>query len=97
MRELTEKEIADIEQCGRVGFSCKELAAVLSVPTAEIEEQFRAESGPVYEPWLKGRMQVEIELRNAMLREALGGSSPMMEKMLSIFRQTNESINKLTY
>lgn len=97
MRELTDKEITDIEQCGRVGFSCKELAAVLSVPVEEVEHQFRAESGSVYEPWLKGRMQVEIELRNAMLREALNGSSPMMEKMQEIYRRTDESINKLIY
>ena len=52
MRELTEKEIEYIELCGRVGFSCNELAAVLSVPVADIEDQFRAGCGSVYEPWL---------------------------------------------
>ena len=97
MIELTEKQLSDIEICGRVGFSCKELAAILSVPIEEVEQQFRAENGNVYEAWLKGRMQVEIEIRTAMLRDALNGSSAMLEKMLNIFRTTDESISNLTY
>ena len=97
MRELTEKEIANLEQCGRVGFGCKDLAAILSVPLDEVEEEFRNEKGKVYEIWLKGRMQVELELRQSMLKEALGGSSPMMEKMLKIYHETEESIQQLTY
>ena len=97
MRELTEKEIAEIEQCGRVGFSCKELAAILSVPLEEVEEEFRTERGKVYEVWMKGRLQVELELRQKMLSEALCGSSSMMEKMLKIYRETEESIEQLTY
>lgn len=97
MRDLEEKELANIEQCGRVGFSYEELAAVLAVPVEEVEEQFRDKCGKVYEAWLKGRMQVEIELRQAMLRDALNGSSPMLEKMLSIYRKTEETNRKLIY
>ena len=96
-RQLTKEQIELIENCGRVGFSCKELAAILSVPVEEVENQFRIEHGSIYEPWLKGRMQVEVELRQSILRDAINGSTQMMDKMLSIFSQTDESIKKLTY
>lgn len=86
-----------MEQCGRLGFNYKELAAVLSVPVEDVQQQFEAEKGSVYEPWLKGRLQVEIEVRSAMLRDALNGSAPMMEKMLRFFQQTEEMHRQLEW
>lgn len=97
MRELTEAEVANIENCGKVGFSYKELAVILSVPEMDVQEQFEKKEGSVYMAWMKGRLQTELDLRNAILREAKDGSSPMLNQMKNILQQTDEEHDKLLY
>ena len=97
MRELTEAEMANIENCGKVGFSYKELAIILSVPEMEVREQFEQKEGSVYMAWMKGRLQTELDLRNAILREAKNGSSPMLNQMNAILNRTDEEHDKLQY
>lgn len=97
MRELTEAEVANIEKCGKVGLSYKELAVILSVPEMDVREQFEQKEGSVYMAWMKGRLQTELDLRNAILREAKDGSSPMLNQMKTILQQTDEEHDKLLY
>lgn len=97
MRELTEAEVANIENCGKVGFSYKELAIILSVPEMDVREQFEQKEGSVYMAWMKGRLQTELDLRNAILREAKDGSSPMLNQMKTILQKTDEEHDKLLY
>lgn len=97
MRDLTEAELANIENCGKVGFSYRELALVLSIPEMDVREQFEAKDGNVYLAWMKGRLQTELDLRNAILREAKNGSSPMLAQINNILVRTDEEHDKLQY
>ena len=97
MREITKEELTNIEQCGRVGFTCKEVAAVLSVPLDEVADQFNKEVGPIYEAWYKGRLQGELDLRTAIMREAVAGTAPMAEKMRHLLAKADEENRKLLY
>ena len=89
--------MANIENCGKVGFSYKELAIILSVPEMEVREQFEQKEGSVYMAWMKGRLQTELDLRTAILREAKDGSSPMLNQMNAILNRTDEEHDKLQY
>ena len=97
MREVTEAELANIENCGKVGFNYKELAIILSVPEMDVREEFERHDGKVYMAWMKGRLQTELDLRNAILREAMDGSSPMLNQMNAILNRTDEEHDKLQY
>lgn len=97
MRQLTEAELANIENCGKVGFSYKELAIILSVPEMDIREEFEKQRGDLYMAWMKGRLQTELDLRNAILKEAKDGSSPMLTQINTILQRTDEEHNKLIY
>ena len=97
MKELTEAELANVENCGKVGFSYRELAAILEVSELDISEQFVNHEGQVYAAWMKGRMQTELDLRNAILREAKAGSAPMLNQISNILNRTDEEHSKLVY
>lgn len=97
MRQLTEAELANIENCGKVGFSYKELAIILSVPEMDVREEFEKQQGDLYMAWMKGRLQTELDLRNAILKEAKDGSSPMLTQINTILQRTDEEHNKLIY
>ena len=97
VREYSPEELATIEKCGSVGFSYKELALILAVPELEIQEEFEKKAGKLYQAWMKGRMQTELSLRLEILKDALGGSSQMINQMTDILHRTDEEINKLLY
>ena len=88
--ELKEEDIAKIENCGLVGFSYKEVAAVLGVNPEDIKAEFADEKGPIFSAWYKGRLQTELDLRNSMLRAAKDGAAPMVEKVLHFLKKTDD-------
>lgn len=88
MRDLTEQELKKVEECGRVAFSYREVAYHLQVPSNEVREQFMKENGPIWEAWVRGRMQVELEIRQVVMSGAKNGSTPLLDKMLEFFRRT---------
>lgn len=95
MRDLSEKDLTDIEQCGRVAFTYKEVAYHLQIPVAEVKEQFVKQSGVVFEHWMLGRLQVELEIRQVVVAGAKNGSTPMLEKLLDFFKRTEREHNEL--
>lgn len=95
MRDLSEKDLEDIEQCGRVAFTYKEVAYHLQIPVAEVKEQFVKQSGVVFEHWMLGRLQVELEIRQVVVEGAKNGSTPMLEKLLDFFKRTEREHNEL--
>ena len=95
MRELTENDIKDIEPCGRVAFTYKEVAYHLQIPVSEVKEQFLNETGEIFEHWMKGRLQVELEVRQVVVDGAKNGSTPMLEKLLDLFKRTEREHKEL--
>lgn len=95
MKELTEKDLEDIEQCGRVAFTYKEVAYHLQIPISEVKEQFVKQTGLVFEHWMRGWLQVELEIRQVVVEGAKNGSTPMLEKLLDFFKRTEREHNEL--
>lgn len=95
MRELTADELKDVEQCGRVAFTFKEVAYHLQLPIPEVREQFMKEKGEIFEHWMRGRLQVELEIRQVVVNGAKNGSTPMIEKLLEFFKRTEREHKEL--
>lgn len=95
MRELTEEELQEVELCGRVAFSYKEIAYNFLLPVSEVLEQFVKEDGEIFRHWMHGRLQVELEIRQKVLDGAKNGSTPMLEKMLAFFARTDNEHREL--
>ncbi len=95
MRELTDKDLEDVEQCGRVAFSYKEVAYHLQVPVKDVRDQFQREEGVIFEHWMRGRLQVELEIRQVVVEGAKNGSTPMLEKLLEFFKKTEREHKEL--
>lgn len=90
MRELTPEELREVDLCGRVGFSYIEVAYDLRLPIKEVREQFAKISGDLFDNWMHGRMQAELEIRQKVLEGAKNGSTPMLEKMLVFFKRADD-------
>lgn len=90
IRQLTEEEQEQLRTCGSVGFSYREVAIVFALQVREVQQQFEAEEGEIYEAYMKGRLQAELELRQTVLASAKNGSTPMLEKMLAFFKRTDD-------
>lgn len=95
MKELTEKDRNEIVECGRVAFSYREVAYHLGIPVAEVRDQFLHEKGEIWENWIQGRMQVELEIRQVVMTGAKNGSTPLLDKMLELFKKTERVHNEL--
>lgn len=89
IEELTEKDYEEIEVCGRVGLTYKEVAYNCGVPIAEVRKQFIEEDGLIFEKWIHGRLQAELEIRQQVLTSAKNGSTPAIEQMLSFFKRAD--------
>lgn len=97
MKDFSEADLAKVENAGRVGFSYKELAIMLDVEEADMRDEFEEAHGNVYQAWMKGRLQTELDLRQSLLKEAKAGSVPCMNKISQILSATDEEHNKLYY
>lgn len=89
IEELEDKDFEEIRICGRVGLTYKEVAYNCGVPIADIRMQFLEENGPVFEAWIQGRIQAELEIRQQVLSSAKSGSTPAMEQMLAFFKRAD--------
>ena len=97
MRELSPKELEEVDLCGRVGFTYLEVAYDLKLPIAEVKEQFVKKSGEIFDNWMHGRMQAELEIRQKVLDGAKNGSTPMLEKMLLFFKRADDEHRELFF
>lgn len=95
--ELNEELKAKVEACGKVGFDYIQVAAVLDAPLDDVCKEFTEKKGEIYSAWLRGRLQTELDLRNSMLRDATGGSGPILEKFINILKKTDEKHTNLIY
>ena len=66
------------------------LTANFDLDPATVRRQFTNQQGDIYKTYLQGRLQKELEIRQAVLTSALNGSSPAQLQMLQFFAAADE-------
>lgn len=100
MRDLNTNPLSPEEQnaltiCGSVGFSWRQVADIFDLDPALVRRQFADEQGDIYRTYHQGRLQKELEIRQAVLTSALNGSSPAQLQMLEFFTLADEENHSL--
>lgn len=65
------------------------MAIIFDLEQSEVRAQFMEERGQVYEVWLRGRLQKELEVRQAVLQSALNGSSPSQLQLMNFYNEAD--------
>ena len=63
---------------------------ICGLDPAAVRTQFANEKGDIYTLYRQGRLQKELEIRQAVLTSALNGSSPAQLQMLEFFAAADE-------
>lgn len=92
---LSPDEEANLESCGGVGFTADQVAAIFELDKQLVREQFSTQSGPIWDRYYKGRMQAELEVRQAILKSAQNGSTPSQNKILDLYDFADRDIQEL--
>jgi hypothetical protein len=87
---LSPEETNALAICGSVGFSWRQVADIFDLDPATVRRQFTNQQGDIYKTYLQGRLQKELEIRQAVLTSALNGSSPAQLQMLEFFAAADE-------
>lgn len=95
IEELEEKDYEEIIVCGRVGLTYKEVAYNCGLAIADVARQFVEEDGRVFESWIRGRLQAELEIRQQVMQSAKNGSTPAIEQMLNFFKRADVAHREL--
>lgn len=65
------------------------MAIIFDLELSEVRAKFMEERGQVYEVWLRGRLQKELEVRQAVLQSALNGSSPSQLQLMNFYNEAD--------
>lgn len=85
----------NIRSCGSVGFSWLQTAIALNLDKADVKKQFATQSGKVYDLYMEGRYQHELEIRQAVLQSAKNGSTPAQQQMLEFFATADSELRDI--
>ncbi|MDL2308342.1 hypothetical protein LJC68_08960 [Bacteroidales bacterium OttesenSCG-928-B11] len=91
MNSLTEKQIDEIAEMGRLGFSFKEIALNFGFNIEEVARQFQFERGEIFNAWIKGYLSAQAEIRKTVLDAALNSSQPAILQMLKYFSSAEQN------
>jgi len=80
--------LKEIEELAAVFHSPKEVALMLEIEEAKMQEWMEAQDNEVYRSFQKGRLQSEFELRKSIVRLAKSGSSPAQAMALDMLKQS---------
>lgn len=95
---LTDEDQENIRNCGAVGFTWEQVADTFDFLTRSIvREQFLNERGQIFELYHEGRLQQELNIRLAVLKSAVNGSTPAQQQMQSYYADADNSIRDLKY
>ena len=74
--KLTNELLAELESLASFFFSPDEVAIVLGIDPADLEDELLDESSDVYKAYQKGMLKSKLELRKSILTLAKQGSGP---------------------
>ena len=78
---LTTDQLKEIESMASLFFTPEEIAINIEVDPDEFVEMLVAKTGDGYKRYIKGSLSTEVDLRRAILKAALHGSTPAQQMM----------------
>lgn len=93
--QLTNEELACIEDAAYKGFEIKQVAHLLGKPVQDFELLFTEENHPAALSYMKGIYQAQSDLRAAVIQSAISGSSPAQAEMKKHLEGAMASLNIL--
>ena len=74
------EKLAEIEELGRLQFSQSEIAIIIDIEESKFTE-------PMIEARQKGRLIASSEVRKAILKQAINGSTPAQKQMMDLIEK----------
>jgi len=81
---MTDKELDDIEECGKCHFKAEEIAILLEMDVGFIRKELEDENSPVFKRFNKGRYMVERNVRQSIISMAEQGSTQAQTLFLKL-------------
>lgn len=100
MRDLKDKPLSPDEEehlrcCGAVGFTIAQVAIIFELDKMEVTRQFSQKQGTVYDLYMEGRYQNELEIKQAVLQSAKNGSTPAQQQILEYYASVDSELRDL--
>jgi len=74
--KLTKDQLDEVENLSSYFFSCDEIAIVLGLEPADLEDELLDDASDVYRAYQRGKLKSKLELRKSILTLAKQGSGP---------------------
>ena len=81
------EKLAEIEELGRFQFSQSEIAIIIDIEESKFTE-------PMIEARQKGRLIASSEVRKAILKQAINGSTPAQKQMMDLINSDSVAKDK---
>lgn len=78
---FTKDQLKEIESMASLFFTPEEIAANLEVDEDDFLEMLLTKNGDGYKRYIKGNLGAEVDLRRAIQKAALHGSTPAQQMM----------------
>lgn len=91
---LTADQEEQIKQCGAVGFTPDQVAIVFGFEPWQVHQQFDEKKGCIYQAYMQGRLQSELNIRQAVLKSAYNGSTPAQQQIEEYYRVADAFISE---
>lgn len=82
--KLTKEDLTEVENLAAIFFHPDEVAIVLGLNRADLEDELLDEEGEVYQAYQRGKLKSKAELRKSILTLAKQGSGPAQTLALRV-------------
>lgn len=87
-KNFSPDELKQVEELSELFLTPREIARMLQIDCQIILEQIDAEDGQLYEAFMRGRLQSEVDLRKGILQLAKAGSSPAQTMAMDLLNKS---------
>ena len=81
---LTIAQLAEVENLASYFFSPEEIAIVIDVPAADLEDELLDDTSDAYKAYQRGKLKSKLELRKSIMTLAKQGSGPAQTLALRV-------------
>ena len=92
LNDITEEDIAMVEDLAGLFFIPKEIALMLELPEADMQNEMMNPGSMIYIAFQKGRLQKEVDLRRSITKLANAGSSPAQTMALDLLNKSTKKM-----
>jgi hypothetical protein len=92
--EYADEILQNLYNAGYLGFGIDYIVDALGVDERTIRKEFSQKKGKHYDPWSKGNLTAQTELRATVMNAALNASTPAIVRMLEYFTKTENEIRQ---